>query len=488
MSFTHEAVDDEVSFKVRQGENEIPEEIDIGYGDYEDDFESDSETEREGTSIDDENYNNRDNENNNHYVDASLSLKLDQCRMDDENLQRHGQNENIESTRQEKRERPRPKHQADHGLHIDQRRHPLQRINSWDVKPTENYYIRPTQTHPVSIARPRSIRNLNPDSFTGKEDFHEYISHFELCAELSGWDLRTKTQMLAFKLKEDARRHYSIRLSQNEKSSYHKLVAALEKKYARKNNQEQCKTKLSTRRRQTGETLQEMADDIWCLVRKAYPQMDTETLDILAFDAFRNAISQDLKIKIFDKDCKTMEEAVNALEQYEALKEANRSTTFQSVRTLQDENNQEAACRSDNMTNSDISRQLNATLKTVLDTVNKQQMEQSKSLRRVHFEDDRNETSPNDSPRRTETRVKQSQSAIQEITCYECGRRGHVRKNCPTRQKDMVCYGCGQQGHMKRMCPTRHSMSRQRDQGQPWTERRQSHQHSRSGNDNPLVC
>ena len=99
MSFTHEAVDDEVSFKVRQGENEIPEEIDIGYGDYEDDFESDSETEREGTSIDDENYNNRDNENNNHYVDASQSLKLDQCRMDDANLQRHGQNENTESKR-----------------------------------------------------------------------------------------------------------------------------------------------------------------------------------------------------------------------------------------------------------------------------------------------------------------------------------------------------------------------------------------------------
>ena len=178
-----------------------------------------------------------------------------------------------------------------------------------------------------------------------------------------------------------------------------------------------------------------------------------------------------------------MEEAVNALEQFEALQESK----FQSVRTLRDEK-QEAACIPEGMTNSDISRQLNETLKTVLDTLNKQQREESKPLRRVHFEDDRKENSQHDSPRRTQHRDRQSQSSIQEVTCYECGRRGHVRKNCPARQTDIVCYGCGQLGHVKRLCPNRHSMSWQRHQGQCWTERRQRHQHNNQGNDNPLVC
>ena len=262
--------------------------------------------------------------------------------------------------------------------------------------------------------------------------------------------------MLAFSLKDDARRFYTSKLSSREKISFKLLTAALSKRYGNHKREEQYKARLSNRKRQSGESIQALADDAWCLVQRAYPQMSLDAQEVLAFDAFRNAISPDLRMKIFDKDCRTMEEAVNALEQFEALKEACRNTNrYPTVRAFQDDRPEERQSRP-----TDIETRVNDTLKSFLNDLDKRQSQQ-KTLnsfkKTVSFDDNQTRSIGLPRPTNPSTGYKPNERyasrPIREATCYECGELGHVRKNCPARWKDVTCYGCGQKGHMRRMCP-----------------------------------
>lgn len=38
-------------------------------------------------------------------------------------------------------------------------------------------------------------------------------------------------------------------------------------------------------------------------------------------------------------------------------------------------------------------------------------------------------------------------------TCFLCGEKGHVQRNCPTILAQMICTGCKKKGHMRKDCP-----------------------------------
>lgn len=51
---------------------------------------------------------------------------------------------------------------------------------------------------------------------------------------------------------------------------------------------------------------------------------------------------------------------------------------------------------------------------------------------------------------------KREASAPVTRSCYNCGKQGHIGKDCPRPRsvgEDLICYGCGQKGHRKRECP-----------------------------------
>ena len=51
----------------------------------------------------------------------------------------------------------------------------------------------------------RSSVIITPDTYTGDDDWEQYISHFEDCAELGNWTEKEKVLTLAAKLKGQAR-------------------------------------------------------------------------------------------------------------------------------------------------------------------------------------------------------------------------------------------------------------------------------------------
>jgi hypothetical protein len=72
--------------------------------------------------------------------------------------------------------------------------------------------------------------SIKPEHYDGGEDWEEYISHFEICAELGKWHETDKVLALAAALRGPARTFY-ISLGQEEKRNYAALIERLGLKF-----------------------------------------------------------------------------------------------------------------------------------------------------------------------------------------------------------------------------------------------------------------
>ena len=229
--------------------------------------------------------------------------------------------------------------------------------------------------------------------------------------------------------------------------------------------QEQWKARLIGRTRKPGEPIQKLADDIWCMVQKAYPRMDLAAKEVLAFDAFRNAVGPGLKIKLFDRGCSTIDEAVMTIEQYEAVRES-----------IKD--NRSYARGVENYTaNQNETSYVGQILSQILEKLD------SRERRTEHSDADLGGTQEcpipsNEGSVRHDTNVATGRRSLGDVICYGCNNPGHVRKNCPMRRnsQDIVCFECRNVGHIRRNCPyRRHGPSRHEETlapnnyGQKWS-------------------
>ena len=109
---------------------------------------------------------------------------------------------------------------------------------------------------------------ITPDTFKGDDDWEQYISHFEDCAELGNWSLKEKVLTLAAKLKGQARVFYSG-LPSCDKRSYRLLVARLEQRFGSAMQHSRWMSRLQSRIRKQGESIAAFGDDLLLMAQKA---------------------------------------------------------------------------------------------------------------------------------------------------------------------------------------------------------------------------
>ena len=159
---------------------------------------------------------------------------------------------------------------------------------------------------------------VKPEPYDGGDDWEEYISHFEVCAELGRWRETDKVLALAAALRGPARTFY-ISLEQAEKRNYAILTQKLGSRFGSTRQQNRWLSRLEMRKRQSGESVAALADDLRQMAQRAYIDLDGRAQEVLALNQLYKSVAPEVKYQCTNQGCKTVAEAVEVIERYEAI-------------------------------------------------------------------------------------------------------------------------------------------------------------------------
>lgn len=236
-----------------------------------------------------------------------------------------------------------------------------------------------------------------------------YLAQFEVVARAQGWSQEERALNLVTSLKGPAVEVLS-QLTPAQQESYTDVVGVLERRYGHQYQAEVYRARFRARVRGRGETLQQLAQDLEHLMRKAYPRASEETATLLMRDQFIDAL-EDAQSQIYVKQA-------HVANLQEALARALEFESF--VKT--------SAGRS------------------------RTDSERNQRYRRSRAKD---------GPGRSRARPFRG-------ACWNCKETGHRKQDCrrspaPARSHSAeqvgqyvyqpCCWGCGQLGHLSRSCP-----------------------------------
>jgi hypothetical protein len=106
--------------------------------------------------------------------------------------------------------------------------------------------------------------------------------------------------------------------SQDERADYYRRVDELAQRFRSVRQQNKWLGKFEARKRQQGEYIAALGDDLRQMAQKAYRK-----LEALALDQFYKSISLEMKSKCIDKECETVATAVDIIVKHEVIFELN---------------------------------------------------------------------------------------------------------------------------------------------------------------------
>ncbi|CAG2192922.1 unnamed protein product [Mytilus edulis] len=160
--------------------------------------------------------------------------------------------------------------------------------------------------------------SIRPEPYDGGEDWEEYISHFEVCAELGRWRDADKVLALAAALRGPARTFY-ISLEQTEKRDYGILTQRLGLRFGSTRQQNRWLSRLEMRKRNPGEAIAALADDLRQMAQRAYIDLDARAQEVLALNQLYKSVTPEVKYQCTNQACRTVAGAVEVIERYEAI-------------------------------------------------------------------------------------------------------------------------------------------------------------------------
>ena len=166
-----------------------------------------------------------------------------------------------------------------------------------------------TASSSISQSRINNSMKLKPQTYSGKDDFEDFLTQFEITSEINNWDYKAKSLYLANCLTESARTLLN-ELTAEQRRDYASLVQKLTERYGSENRAEVFRSQLKSRVKGKGETIQQLAMSIRKLTRQSYPNASQDVIEALSLDHFIDALTEtEIRLRLREVSPKTLSEA-----------------------------------------------------------------------------------------------------------------------------------------------------------------------------------
>jgi hypothetical protein len=316
------------------------------------------------------------------------------------------------------------------------------------------------------------------DRYDGSTPLETFLVHLNTCTDYNGWTEKEKFAQLKAALRGSAAQ---VLMGDDGPITLESLLCDLQDNFGTKGLEPQYESALSVRRRQKGESLRALYQDIHRLVMLAYPGERGRLRDKLGTEAFINGLNDnDLSLKVRNlcpTDLQTAYKTALMLESNQLIvnrHDDTRETRKRDVRhdvqarAVTEEFEGKLSEKFDHLENKFLSRSA-AVLKEVEDSAggNKltlqveklQQMVAELEARLVNKEKDKSAPSEQFQDTKSGFSGKVGQQAV---VCFSCGSPDHKSPHCPLKNKgravqkehfnDKSCWNCGG-AHLRRHCP-----------------------------------
>ena len=244
-----------------------------------------------------------------------------------------------------------------------------------------------------------------PVPYDGQSSWEAYKLQFEMLAQLNGWNETQKATYLAVSLRGTALTVLT-NLPPGQHSDFKSLLSALDNGFGTAHQTELNRVKLRNRTRRE-ESLPELAGDIECLSRLAYPDAAPGMIDVLAKDQFIDAITdKDIRLRIRQNKPTSLREALEHALELESYHLANRQRIRVARETQLEQDRSPSVNKTELDHSSDVLEKLQ---KCVVD-------------------------------------------AVQQCTDYGRNNRSNTAGRGRGRGRGIVCWNCGERGHPERLC------------------------------------
>ena len=268
-----------------------------------------------------------------------------------------------------------------------------------------------------------------PEKYAGASPFHTFLAQFENCCEINGWEERDKLLMLKHSLTGDAAA-VLWEFGSDRHQSYTELVKHFKIRYGFGGQSEMFRMQLKVRKQQEGETLNSLEQDIRKLIVLAYPGETSNILELIARDAFIDAIcDRDLALQVLAAGPETLESAYQVASKLKFYNDLIHSTEPHQILTSK----------------SDVIPREEAA-----DSEQRQMREEVKAMTQVIQGLVTKVTGLSEDIKKIKSQSRETTGEI-KVSCHEDGRADKIR----THRKTMRCFHCNGEGHWKFQCPNK---------------------------------